>query len=114
MSRVKRGTTKNKARKYLLAQTKGFRNGRKNRVQEASQAIFKAGTHAFNHRKQKKREFRRYWQIIISNALKQLGISYSVFMGNAHKKNMEVDRKILSTLAKDHPEIFNRVVNHVQ
>jgi hypothetical protein len=39
MTRVKRGTIKNKRRKNILAQTKGFRFGRSTKVAQAKDAL---------------------------------------------------------------------------
>lgn len=114
MSRVKRGTTKTKRRGYLLAQTKGYRFDRKSKERVAKEAIRKAGTHAFRHRKTKKREFRSLWTIRINAALRENGfLSYSKFMGALKKKGSTLDRKSLATLAKDHPESFVRLVKQI-
>ena len=58
MSRVKRGVNKNKRRKNILAQTKGYRFDRSRKERVAKEAIFHAGAYAFRHRKTKKRECR--------------------------------------------------------
>ena len=88
MTRVKRGTTKNKRRKNILAQTKGYRHGRKSKLKQARQAIQKAGTHAYNHRKLKKRENRRMWQIVINYAVRPFELSYSKFINLLSKKSV--------------------------
>src|SRR3989344_4851222 len=100
MTRVKRGVIKNKRRKNVLAQTKGYRNRRKNKEAQAKEAIFHAGTYAFNDRRKKKNNFRRLWQININTALRERGLSYSKFIGKLKKNKIELDRKILSQLAK--------------
>ncbi|MDB5188230.1 MAG: rplT [Candidatus Kaiserbacteria bacterium] len=113
MSRVKRGTTKNKRRKNVLAQVKGYRFDRGNKEKTAKVAIAHAGTHAFRDRKTKKRIARATWSLRINAAARPEGISYSKLIGNLKKANVGLDRKVLSTLAKDYPEIFTRVVKHV-
>ena len=114
MSRVKRGTTKNKRRKYILAQTKGYRFDRSTKERVAKEAIKHAGIHAFRHRRAKKREFRQLWALRINAAARPLGYSYSKLIGALKKKNIALDRKSLSALAKDHPEVFKRVVEQLQ
>jgi len=109
MARVKRGTTKNKRRKNILAQTKGYRFGRKNKERVAKEAIHHAGAHAFRHRRAKKREFRNLWTLRINAAAREAGFSYSKFMGAIKKSNISLDRKSLAALAKDHPEAFTRL-----
>ncbi len=114
MTRVKRGTTKNKRRKNILKMTKGYRHGRKSKKRQAKEAIKHAGVHAFNHRKQKKQENRRMWQVNISAASKHFGYSYSKFMGVLKEKKVGLDRKILASLIKENPDTFKRVVEHIK
>lgn len=110
MARVKRGTLKNKRRKYILAQTKGYRFDRKSKERVAKEAIKHAGAYAFKHRRAKKREFRQLWALRINAAARPLGYSYSKLIGALKAKNIELDRKSLASLAKDHPETFAAVV----
>jgi len=114
MARVKRGTTKLRARKELLKKTKGYRFGRKNKEREAREAMMHAGAHAFAHRRDKKNDFRRLWTIRINAAVRQFELSYSKFIDMLNKKNVGIDRKILADLAENNPETFERVVNHVK
>jgi large subunit ribosomal protein L20 len=115
MVRVKRGTTKVKRRRNVLAQTKGYRFGRSTKEKEAREAIMHAGTHAFAHRKKRKGDFRKLWTIRLNAAIRGLGAgSYSTFIDKLKKKDIALDRKVLSTLAKDHPEVFERVTNEVK
>jgi large subunit ribosomal protein L20 len=101
---------KNKRRKYILAQTKGYRFDRKSKERVAKEAIKHAGAHAFRHRRAKKREFRQLWALRINAAARPLGYSYSKLIGALKKNNIALDRKSLSTLAKDYPEVFKQVV----
>jgi len=114
MTRVKRGTIKNKSRRNILSKTKGYRNARKSKKRQAKEAIVHAGNHAFNDRRKKKNNFRRLWQININAALRKEGTTYSKFMGELKKKNIEVDRKILSQISKENPEIFKKIVAEVK
>ena len=113
MARVKRGTTKNKRRKYLLAQTKGYRFDRKSKERVARVAMRHAGAHAFSHRRAKKREFRNLWTLRINAASRPLGMSYSKAMGALKQKKVALNRKSLATLAREHPEVFIRIMNLV-
>ena len=114
MSRVKRGVNKNKRRKYILAQTKGYRFDRKSKERVAKEAIKHAGVHAFRHRRAKKREFRNLWTLRINAAVRPLGFSYSRFIDALKKGNVALDRKVLSTLAKDFPETFERLTKQLK
>lgn len=114
MARVKRGTTKNKRRKNILAQTKGYRFGRKSKERVAKEAIVHAGTHAFRHRREKKREYRNLFTLRINAAAREQGISYSRFIDALKKAGIALDRKSLAALAKDYPETFARVAAQVK
>ena len=102
-----------KRRRNILRQVKGYRFGRSKKQRVAKEAIFHAGAHAFRHRRAKKRDARRLWTLRINAAARPTGMSYSKLIGALKKKNIALDRKVLSTLAKDHPEIFVRVVKQL-
>ncbi|MCE9517775.1 50S ribosomal protein L20 [Candidatus Nomurabacteria bacterium] len=110
MTRVKRGTIKNKKRKNILAQTKGMRFGRSTKVAQAKEALMHAGAYSFAHRKDKKADARSLWTTRINAAIRPQGMSYSVFINALKKKDIKVDRKILSDLAMNNPETFSRIV----
>ncbi len=113
MARVKRGVTANKHRRKVLKAAKGYRHGRSKKEVEAKVALRKAGAYAFAHRKDKKNDFRRMWQVKINASLHPLGYSFSKFIGTALKKKILLDRKILATLAEHNPETFARVAKEV-
>jgi len=114
MTRVKRGTIANKRRKNILSQVKGYRFGRSTKERMAKDAIAHAGTYAFAHRRDKKSDKRRIWQVQINAAVRTLGMTYSKFIDKLKKANVEVDRKILADLAHNNPESFKRVFDKVQ
>lgn len=114
MARVKRGTLKNKRRKNILKQVKGYRFGRSTKERVAREAIFHAGSHAFRHRRAKKREFRNLWTLRINAALRENGFGpYSKFIGALKKSSSNLDRKSIATLAKDYPEAFKRFAKEI-
>ena len=114
MARVKRGVNKNKRRKNILAQTKGYRFDRKSKERVAKEAIAHAGSYAFAHRRLKKREFRNLWSLRINAAGRELGFSYSKLIGALKKNKIGLDRKSLATLAKDYPEAFARLTKQLK
>lgn len=114
MVRVKRGVQKRKRKKGLIKQAKGYKWSRKSKYRAAKEALMHAWTYAYRDRRTKKRDFRRLWQIRISAACREQGISYSKFINALKKNKIELDRKVLSELAKDHPEIFKKIVEKVK
>ena len=113
MARVKRGVNKNKRRKNILAQTKGYRFDRSRKERVAKEAIHHAGAHAFRHRRAKKREYRNLWALRINAAARESGFTYSKLIGALKKSNIVLDRKSLAALAKDYPEVFGRVLKNL-
>ncbi len=114
MVRVKRGKISMKRRRSLLKKVKGYRYGRSSKEREARQAFFKAGAYAFAHRKTKKRDFRRLWTIKINAMVRPLGFSYSKFINALKSKNIELDRKVLSQIAENSPEVFEKIVDKIK
>jgi len=110
MTRVKRGKIKNKKRKKLLKQTKGFKWGRKSKKRQAKEALIHKLSHQFRGRKEKKRNFRRKWQTEINTKLKETGINYSQFINLLNKENIALNRKVLAELAQNHPKIFTQIL----
>lgn len=114
MPRVKRGLIAHKRHKNLLAQTKGYRHGRKNVYRLAKQAWLKAGQHAFAHRRAKKRDFRGLWIIRINAGARINGLSYSAFMAGLKQLEITLDRKVLSQLALLEPTEFAALAERVK
>ncbi len=114
MPRVKRGTQHTKRRKNVLSKTKGMMWGRKSKLRLARVAALKAGVYAYRDRRRKKRDFRRLWQIRINAAVRPLGMNYSAFMNGLKKAGIALDRKILAGLAKDNPNVFEKIVESVK
>lgn len=114
MVRVKRGATAHKRRKKVLKDTKGFRWGRKSKYKAAKEALLHARSYAYRDRRTKKREFRKLWQIRINAACRRQGLSYSRFIHALKEKKIELDRKILSDLAKNNDKIFEKIVEKVK
>ena len=114
MVRVKKGKTRHKRREKILRKVKGFKWGRKKRYRLAKDALHHAIEHAYVGRKEKKRRMIALWQTQIGAALKPFGISYSKFISKLKEKKIELDRKILAELAKNHPQVFEKIVEEVK
>jgi len=114
MTRVKKGVHALKRRRSVLKQTKGFRHGRSTKERQAKDALLHAGNYAFAHRKDKKSHNRKLWNIKINAGARELGMSYSQFMGALAKKKILVDRKILADLAEHNPATFAKVLEAVK
>lgn len=111
MPRVKRGKIALKRREKILKYTKGFKWGRKSKERAAKEALLHAWTHAYRDRRVKKRTARGLWQIQLNAAVRPEGLNYSQFIYGLKKAKIELDRKVLSELAREHPEVFKEIVN---
>jgi large subunit ribosomal protein L20 len=114
MTRVKRGVLKTKTRRNLLKQVKGYRFGRSTKEANAMEAMMHAGASAFAHRRDKKGNMRRLFNVKINAALRPEGFSYSKFIGVLTKKGIVIDRKIMADLAENNPDTFKRFVASVK
>ena len=110
MARVKRSKIAMKHRRNVLKRAKGYQFGRSKKEVEAKVALRKAGSHAFAHRKDKKNDMRKLWNVKMNVALRELGTTYSKFINALKIKNIILDRKILADLAENHNEVFKKVV----
>src|SRR5678815_1881398 len=99
MPRVKRGVTARAAHKKVIARAKGFRGRRNNVFRVANEAVMRAGQYAYRDRRNKKRDFRSLWITRINAAVREHGLSYSVFMNGLKKAAITVDRKVLADIA---------------
>ncbi len=115
MARVKGGKTSSKRRKNILAMTKGYRFGGSTKKRQAREAIFHAGKYAFAHRRDKKNDYRRLFNVRINAGLRAIDekLSYSKFIGAANKKDVALNSKMLATLAQERPEVFARLVAQI-
>jgi len=113
MARVKRGKIKTKKRRKILKLVKGFRRPYRTKKRSAKEAILHAYKYAYIGRKQKKRNFRRLWQVKINAALKERGLRYNDFIHSIKEKNIDLDRKVLAEIAQNYPVIFEKIINEV-
>jgi large subunit ribosomal protein L20 len=110
MTRVKRGVLKTKTRRNVLKMTKGYRLNRRAKEASAIEAIMHAGANAFAHRRDKKGDMRRLWNVRINAILRENGSTYSKFIDTLKKKNIQIDRKMLSSIGQENPETFKRIM----
>lgn len=114
MTRVKRGVSASKRRKNLLSDAKGYRWSRKSKYRRAKQAVVKAGRYAYRDRRAKKRTMRALWITRLNIALRGLGFTYSKFIKLLTDKKIQTDRKVLSQMAIENPEVFKKFVESVK
>ena len=89
---------------------KGHYGARSRLFRTAKQSNIKALQYAFRDRKNRKRAFRSLWIARINAGARELGVSYSNLIAGLTKKEILIDRKILSDLAINDQATFKKVV----
>jgi|TARA_B110000196_G_scaffold310964_1_gene314340 large subunit ribosomal protein L20 len=107
MPRTTSAPARNKRKKKIFREAKGYFGGRKNLFRTAKDAVEKGWEYAYRDRKNKKRTFRRLWIARINAAARQNQLSYSVFMNGLKKSGIALNRKALADLAVRNPEAFS-------
>ena len=97
-------------RKKILKQAKGYFGRRKNVFTVAKNAVEKALTYSYTHRRTKKREMRTLWIARINAGVRPFDLSYSKFIHLLSEKNIHLNRKVLADLAMNEPESFAAIV----
>jgi len=106
MPRSTASVPRNKRKKKIFKEAKGYFGGRKNLYRVAKDAVEKGWEHAYRDRKKKKRNFRALWITRINAAAREHELSYSRFMNGLSLSGVELDRKALADLAVRSPEAF--------
>ncbi len=114
MPRSTNAVASKQRKKKVLKQTKGYFGRRKNVYTVAVNALEKGMQYAYRDRRNKKRNFRALWIQRINAAVRTHDMSYSDFMGQLKKNNIELSRKTLADLAMNHPQAFEAVVQKVK
>ena len=112
--RVKRGVTARAKHKKILKATKGMTLSRRNSSRLGRQGVVKALQYAYRDRRNRKRTMRALWNTRINAAVREHGMSYSVFMNKLKVAGVTIDRKILGELAVNEPKAFEAIVNKVK
>jgi|TARA_X000001036_G_scaffold174726_1_gene165311 large subunit ribosomal protein L20 len=111
MPRVTKSVTAKAKHKKVLNATKGHYGARSRLYKTAKQSNIKSLQYAFRDRKNKKRAFRSLWVARINAGSRELGVSYSKLINSLSKKNIKLDRKILSDIAISDNSTFKKVVD---
>ena len=96
-------------RRKVLKAAKGNYGGRRKLFKTALQTLQRAGQFAYEHRRTRKRDFRRLWIIRINAAARHNGLSYSTLILGLKRANIEVNRKMLADLAVRDAAAFARL-----
>lgn len=111
--RVKTGPVTRRRHKKWKKAAEGTWGVNHSTYRNAKQTVIKSSQYAYRDRKNKKRTFRKLWILRINAATRELGYTYSQFINAATKKNVGVNRKMLSEMAIHNPAEFKSLVESV-
>src|SRR5271170_1841948 len=106
MVRATYSVARHRRKKRLMKLAKGFWGDRKNHLRLTTDAVAKALSDNYKHRKLRKREFRSLWVMRLSAAAKINGLSYSSLIDGLKKAGCLLNRKMLSEMAISDPKGF--------
>lgn len=110
MPRARKGAARTQARRKLLREARGYWGTKSRHKQQAKVALTRAGQYAYRDRRARRREFRRLWTTRINAACRMRGTRYSRFMNGLQRSGVLLNRKMLSQLAIDNPQAFDKLV----
>lgn len=111
MPRSKNKVASHRRRKRILDQAKGYWGSRSKVYTVAKNHVEKGLVHAYRDRKLKKKVFRQLWIVRINAAARTNGTTYSKLINLLNKKGVEINRKVLASLALENPAAFTEIVN---
>ena len=114
MARVKGGVQAKARHKKVHKQAKGYRGSRSKTYKVAKQAVMRAGQYAYRDRRVKKRVFRSLWIVRINAAARDNGMTYSQLIAGLKKANIDLDRKVLASLAVKDKEAFSLIAEQAK
>jgi large subunit ribosomal protein L20 len=110
MPRARTAVAAHRRKRRLRKAVKGFWGARGRLQRVANEARIRSMAHAFEGRKQRKRQFRRLWITRINAAVRQRGMSYSQFVDGLKKAGSDLDRKALAEIAVCDGAAFDQLV----
>ncbi len=88
---------------------KGHRGSRHKLFRQANESVMHALRYAYEHRRDRKGQFRRLWITRINAAARLHGLSYSKLIDGLGKAKVEIDRKMLADLAVRDEAAFGKI-----
>jgi len=114
MSRVKGGPVSRRRHKKIIKQAKGHRGVRHKLFKRANESVMHALQYAYEHRRDRKADFRRLWITRINAAARLHGLSYSRLINGLARAGVEIDRKVLADLAVRDEAAFAQIAQKAQ
>jgi large subunit ribosomal protein L20 len=98
-------------REVVFSMAKGL-YGRSNRVFGfALRRVMHNLFNAYRERRKRMRDFRRFWTVRTNAATREFSLPYGQFVTGMKRSNIELNRRIISTLAETEPVTFKSIVD---
>ena len=107
---MKQTVNAQKKRREILEQASGYRGQRSRLYRKAKEQVQHSGVYAYDHRRDRKGDFRRLWIQRINAAARANGMTYNRFIQGLKAAEVEVDRRMLADLAVNDPATFATLV----
>ena len=114
MTRAARAVSAHARHRAIRHQAKGRRGRAKNTFRAARQAVERADSYRYQHRRKRKGMFRRLWIQRLNAAVREQGMTYSVFAHLLKVQAVPINRKMLAELAVNEPNIFANLVKSLR
>ncbi len=112
--RVKGSVATRKRRKKILTLAKGYVGSKHALFRVANEQMLHSLSYAYRDRRNRKRDFRVLWIKRLNAMVRTYGINYSQFIFAMHKANLQINRKILASIAVENPQSFDLVMEVVK
>jgi large subunit ribosomal protein L20 len=110
MARVKRGVTAHARHKKVLKLAKGYVGRSSTSFRPALERVEKGAAVCLPRPAQPEARFPGLWIQRINAAVREHGMTYSRFMAGIKAAGIEMDRKVMATIAFDDPQSFAALV----
>jgi large subunit ribosomal protein L20 len=112
--RVTNAPASRKRRKRYIKAASGFRLRRSKLYKYAKDALDHGRQYSYRDRKNKKRDFRRLWNLRINAATRAQGMTYSRFIEGLKAAKIDLNRKVLADLAATDEAAFKTLIEQAQ
>jgi large subunit ribosomal protein L20 len=109
MPRVRGGPAGRRRHKKIIKLAKGHRGLRHKLFKRANESVLHALQYAYEHRRDRKGDFRRLWILRINAAARLQGLSYSRLIDGLNKAGVKMDRKVLADIALRDAAAFGQI-----
>lgn len=108
--RVPAGKIRRRRHKKVLNRTKGYRMTKSKLYRVANEADMHAGQYSYAHRRRRLSQMKEIWIKRLNAAAAKEGLKYKDLIHKLQQSKIEINKKILSEIAVNSPEVFSQIV----